>query len=73
MARDHHAGKQSAKEAAPGAAVGGLAGIGAALLTGYVGKRYGIALDVETVATVLGAIGSGIGSLVSSYVLGRKR
>lgn len=73
MKHDHQTGKKSAKEAAPGAAIGGLAGIGAALLVPYVGRRFGVTLNVETVATVLGAAGSAVGSLVSSYVLGRRR
>ena len=63
MNRDHQTGKKSAKEAAPGAA----------LLVPYVGRRFGVVLDVGTVATALGAAGSAVGSLVSSYILGRRR
>ena len=69
----HDTGIQSAKEAAPGGLLGGAAGIAASLLVPYIGRRFGVALDVGTVAGVLGSAGAYVGSLISSYILGRRR
>jgi len=65
-------GKQSAKEASWGGAVGVLVGVG----TAFVARKYGIALPPEVqdaASALIVTTASGIGAIVSSYILGNRR
>jgi hypothetical protein len=65
-------GKKSAKEASWGGAVGVLVGAGAAILN----RKYGVALPPDIQDAVAGLIvgaASGLGAILSSYILGNRR
>lgn len=69
------AGIKSANEAKPGAIIGGFTGLAVAIITAYAASRYGYVLTPElqaALASALGSAGSGIGSVVSSYLKAHK-
>ena len=68
----HEVGKRSALEAIPGAMAGYIVGFGAA----YVAKKTGIPLPddlVQVVTDNLATARGGLGAVISSYILGRRR
>ncbi len=65
-------GKESAKEATWGGAIGVIVGACAA----FVNRKYGIALPPElqdAVSSLIVGATAGLGAIVSSYILGNRR